>query len=137
MVLEANDLVEQAVSKVTSERAQAFVVLDQGNLVGVVTKPVLARGLSEGKQQWQVRQLTTPSDEYLSHPDESLARSLEKLRQGAVLLPIVSRLNPTRLLGVVEAEDVLKAYRIASFAQTTPKTVNPEAREATLDSDKE
>ena len=133
MVLDANELLEQAVRKVSSEGAHAFVVLDQGGLTGVVTKSMLAQGVSDGKQQMPVRELAKLSDGYISYPDESLALSLEKLRQGAVLLPIVSRLNPAQLLGVVEAQDVLKAYRIASFAQTTLKTVNPEAREATLD----
>jgi hypothetical protein len=50
-----------------------------------------------------------------------------------VLLPVVSRLNPDHLLGVVEASDVLKAYRIAVEPIEKKKTVNPEARETSLD----
>ena len=54
-------------------------------------------------------------------------RGLAKLRHGAVLLLAVSRLQPDHLLGVVEASDVLRAYRI-SVEPTKAKTFNPEAR---------
>jgi hypothetical protein len=71
-------------------------------------------------------------EQYLAYPDESLALSLEKLRQGAVLLPVVSRLQPDHLVGVVDASDVMCAYRIA-VEPSQKKTVNPEARETSLE----
>jgi hypothetical protein len=48
------------------------------------------------------------------------------------LIPVVSRLDPNHLLGVVEASDVLKAYRIA-IEPKPQSTIQPEAREASLD----
>ena len=71
-------------------------------------------------------------EQYLAYPDESLAISLEKLRQGAIVLPVVSRLQPDHLLGIVEASDVLRAYQIA-VEPVEKNTVNPEVRETSLE----
>jgi hypothetical protein len=85
-----------------------------------------------GNEAQPVGLIAVLREQYLAYPDESLALSLEKLRQGAILLPVVSRLQPDHLLGIVEANDVLRAYRIA-IEPTDKNTVNPEARETSLE----
>jgi hypothetical protein len=71
-------------------------------------------------------------DQYLAYPDESLALSLEKLRQGAIVLPVVSRLQQDKLLGVVDATDVMRAYQIA-VEPIDKNMVKPEVRETNLE----
>lgn len=111
---------------------EAFVVIHDGNLAGVVTRASIRQAIANQEKENVVGSIAVLREQYLAYPDESLARSLDKLRQGAVLLPVVSRLNPDHLLGVIEASDVLKAYRIA-IEPVQRDEVKPEARETSLD----
>lgn len=130
-VLNSTESISEALNRIPSG-PEAFVVLNDGSLTGVVTRASLRKASADGKSASPVSSIAVLREQYLAYPDESLARSLEKLRQGAVVLPVVSRLAPDHLLGVVEASDVLKAYQIAvEPAQKT--TVTPEAREASLE----
>jgi hypothetical protein len=45
---------------------------------------------------------------------------------------VVSRVQPDHLLGVLDASDVMRAYRIA-VEPSEKNTVNPEARETSLE----
>ena len=132
LVLDAAESVSSALARLSGQTSEAFVVMNNGNLAGVVTRVAMRQAVADGKSETSVGGLAVLREQYLAYPDESLARSLEKLRQGAVLLPVVSRLSPTQLLGIVEASDVLKAYRIAVEPQQQ-KPVEPEAREASLE----
>ena len=131
--LDVSEPVSSALARIPPNDPEAFVVTRNGSLAGVVTRASL-RQTATSNSVTSVGQIAVLREQYLAYPDESLALSLEKLRRGAVLLPVVSRLNPAHLLGVVEASDVLKAYRIA-VEPTEKKTVNPEARETSLERD--
>jgi CIC family chloride channel protein len=134
ILLDAAEPVSSALARVPAQNAGGFVVTRNGSLVGVVTRAAMQRTISEGNSAMAVGQLAVLREKYLAYPDESVARSLEKLRTGAILLPVVSRLQPNRLLGIVEASDVLRAYRIA-VEPTEQKSIEPEARETDLDRD--
>jgi hypothetical protein len=69
---------------------------------------------------------------YRVYPDQPLSIALEKLGGGAMLLPVVGRLNPDTLIGVVDAEDVLRVYGLARGDGAKSK-IKPEARESSLD----
>jgi hypothetical protein len=130
--LDAREPISSALARIPPNTPEAFVVTDDGLLAGVVTRTSLRQAASEESGSAPVGAIAVLREQYLAYPDESLALSLEKLRQGAVLLPVVSRLQPDHLLGVVEASDVLRAYRIA-VEPTEKKVVNPEARETNLE----
>jgi CBS domain-containing protein len=132
IVLHAREPVNSALSRIPPNGPEAFVVTDDNSLSGVVTRTALKQAAAAGNGSQPVAFIAVHREQYLAYPDESLALSLEKLRQGAVLLPVVSRLRPDHLLGVVEASDVMRAYRIA-VEPTEAKTVNPEARETSLE----
>lgn len=132
IVLDATEPVNSALNRIPQSGPEAFVVTDDNSLAGVVTRAALKHAAAGENGSQPVGSIAVLHEQYLAYPDESLALSLEKLRQGAVLLPVVSRLQPDRLLGVVEASDVMRAYRIA-VEPTQAKTVNPEARETSLD----
>jgi CIC family chloride channel protein len=129
--LDTSEPVGAALSRLPPNEPEAFVVTSDGALTGVVTRPSL-RQAAALKWSTPVGQIAVLREEYLAYPDESLARSLEKLRQGAVLLPVVSRVHPDHLLGILEASDVLRAYRIA-LEPSEKKMVKPEARETSLE----
>jgi CIC family chloride channel protein len=129
--LDAREPVSTALARIPPNTPEAFVVTNDGTLAGVVTRSALRQKMAENPGE-PVGHVAILREQYLAYPDESLALSLEKLRQGAILLPVVSRLQPDQLLGVVEASDVLRAYRIA-VEPTEKKTINPEARETSLE----
>ena len=132
IVLDAREPVNGALSRIPASGPEAFVVTDDSSLAGVVTRAALKQAAAGENGSQPVGLIAVLREQYLAYPDESLALSLEKLRQGAVLLPVVSRLQPDHLLGVVEASDVMRAYRIA-LEPSQKNTVNPEAREASLE----
>ena len=129
--LDVSEPLSSVLARIPPDTPEAFVVTSNGTLAGVVTRASLRQAAASNPSA-HVGQIAVLKEQYLAYPDESLAISLEKLRQGAVLLPVVSRLQPTRLLGVVEAGDVLRAYRIA-VEPVQKKTIKPEARETSLE----
>jgi chloride channel protein, CIC family len=132
IVLDAREPVSSALSRIPASGPEAFVVTDDNTLAGVVTRAALKQAAAGENGSQAVGSIAVLREQYLAYPDESLALSLEKLRQGAVLLPVVSRLQPDHLVGVVDASDVMCAYRIA-VEPSQKKTVNPEARETSLE----
>ena len=129
--LDVSEPVGSVLARVPPNSPEAFVVTNDGAFAGIVTRASL-RQAAASNSSTPVGQIAVLREQYLAYLDESLALSLEKLRQGAVLLPVVSRLHPDHLLGVVEASDVLRAYRIA-VEPAEKKTVKPEARETSLE----
>jgi CIC family chloride channel protein len=98
------------------------VVDDRSCLVGIVTIQDLKRALDNGaRPDAQVRDIAT-TDLLLAYPDESMATALERLGvRGVGRLPVVSRQDPSRLLGAIRREDIVRAYRIAlARRQPTP-----------------
>ncbi len=96
-------------------RHHGFPVLDtDGHLFGMVTLQDLQRALERGLP------LETPAAEiatrrpHVVFPDETMASALEKLgRLGVGRLPVVSREDPRKLLGIVRRDDILRAYNLA------------------------
>jgi CIC family chloride channel protein len=132
VVLDARESVSNALARIPTDGSEAFVVTHDNSLSGVVTRAALKQAVTgEGGSQ-PVGSIAVLRDQYLAYPDESLALSLEKLRQGAIVLPVVSRLQPDHLLGVVDATDVMRAYQIA-VEPIDKNMVKPEVRETNLE----
>lgn len=132
IVLDAREPVSSALARIPGSGPEAFVVTDDNSLAGVVTRAALKQAAANNNGSKPVGLIAVLREQYLAYPDESLAISLEKLRQGAIVLPVVSRLQPDHLLGIVEASDVLRAYQIA-VEPVEKNTVNPEVRETSLE----
>lgn len=132
VVLDAGQSVSDALERVRGSAEQAFVVSDGSEFTGVVTTGLLTRTTADGGGARPVREIAVQAAGYRIFPDQSLSAVLARLGAGAVLLPVVSRENPSRLLGVVTTEDVLRAYGIASQRAESTE-VRPESREASLD----
>ncbi len=105
---------------------EAGMVAHDGHLMGVVTGDVLARS-EKGRL---VGEVATDASRSSIFPDEAVAVALSRLGGGATLLPVVSRVDPTELLGVVGVPDVLRAYGLAQDRPAKHALVQPEARES-------
>ena len=92
-----------------------FPVVDGENgLVGIVSIQDLKRALDNGASpETRVRDIAT-RDLLVAYPDETMATALERLGvRGVGRLPVVSRHEPSRLLGTIRRDDIVQAYRIA------------------------
>lgn len=97
-----------------------FPVLDQqGELLGVVTLQDLEAAMeTPGWEQRHVADIATTTDLSVAYPDEAVGTALRRLGVRDVgRLPVVSRDNPKRLLGVVRRQDIVRAYNIALLAR--------------------
>jgi CIC family chloride channel protein len=90
------------------------VVDDEHRLVGIVTIQDLERAGDNGAPpDTRVRDIAT-TDLLVAHPDETMAAALQRLSvRGVGRLPVVSRRDPSRLLGAVRRDDIVRAYTVA------------------------
>jgi CIC family chloride channel protein len=133
VVLDPNWTAKHALEEASKLAQQAFAIAGPGQeLYGVVTTPMLTRAVAAGDGDRTVSNLAVSADGYRIYPDQPLSVALEKLGGGAMLLPVVGRLHPDTLIGVVDAEDVLRVYGLARGDAAKSK-IKPEARESSLD----
>ena len=92
------------------EQHHAYPTVDhEGRLVGLFTSNDLKRALADGKGEQILGQITR-RDLIHVHPDHSLNAAVIKLgRQGVSQLPVVSRKDSTRLLGIITIHDIANA----------------------------
>jgi len=98
------------------------VVDDRNRLVGIVSIQDLKRALDNGaRPDTRVRDIAT-TKLLVAYPDETMATALERLgTRGVGRLPVVSRQDPSSLLGAIRRHDIVRAYRIAlARRQATP-----------------
>jgi CBS domain-containing protein len=89
---------------------QAYPVLDpDGRLIGMVETPAILAAAGAGLGSRRVGELARPATVH-AHPDHSLDTALVKLgRLGASALPVVSRKDTRKLLGVVTMQAIAAA----------------------------
>jgi CIC family chloride channel protein len=101
--------VNEALSVVGRLEFNGYPVLKDGKMVGLITTGDLRRLEAEGKQDepiqnWMVRKIIH------AHPDQTLDTVILKLAQRELSqLPVVSRADDTRLLGIITLRDVARA----------------------------
>ncbi len=92
-----------------------FPVLDgDGKLIGVVTLQDMEQAMQEpGWDSRKVADIAT-TDLLVAYPDESVGTALRRMGTRDIgRLPVVSRDDPTQLLGVVRRQDIVRAYNAA------------------------
>jgi CIC family chloride channel protein len=93
-----------------------YPVLDEeGKLCGVVTLQDLERVTRGGKRPpgARVGQICTPNP-LVAYPDEPLWAALKRIGTRDIgRLPVVSREDPTRLVGLIRGNDIIRAYNKA------------------------
>ncbi len=104
---------DQLLSEFRKTGQHGFPVVDkEGYLVGVVTQTDVERhlGTSAGKNQQTVGDIATRSP-FVVYPDQTLDRVLGATEEEYGRIPVVSRDDTRRLLGVLQRHDIIRAYR--------------------------
>jgi CIC family chloride channel protein len=113
----AGEALERALA---NGRLEAWPVVDNGRLIGMIPHEALERAVEASKDLRLSEIHTFPHEEPIAdefphvHPDHTLGLALERMgsaRQN--VLPVVSRANVRQLLGVIALEDVLNALGVA------------------------
>lgn len=102
---------------------QGFPVVDkEGHIAGIVTQTDVERhlGTSTGKDQQTVGDIATKSP-FVAYPDQTLDRVLGATEEEYGRIPVVSRDDTQRLLGVLRRHDIIRAYRRKTRRQPLTK----------------
>ncbi len=94
----------------------AYPVLDRdGKLIGIFTFNDLKRAIAAGKPELRLGDLVNPRIIH-AHPDHTLDRIIHRLgREGVSQLPVVSRRDTSKLLGIINMDDVTRALSSAEY----------------------
>jgi CIC family chloride channel protein len=106
----ADASIEEAAEVIKNCGVDAPVVSGTGELVGIVAKedilptPVERRGITNVERIMSTNLVVT-------YPEETLEQALELIiSRGVAVLPVVDRRSPTKLLGLVTRQSIIKAY---------------------------
>jgi chloride channel protein, CIC family len=110
VTLPATASVREALERALKSTHHGFPVVDAARrMVGFVTTDDIRRSLAEGDEEVPLSRIAV-SEVIHAHPDHTLDTVLLKMGQQELsLLPIVSRIDQTRLLGVISMRDVVRA----------------------------
>ncbi len=101
----------------TRTRHHGLIVLDDaGKLWGIVTVTDLDRATaSDRSRSTIVTDIATPRSRLLvAYPDETMGDALTRMSwRGLGRMPVVSRADPTHLLGIIRRADIIRAYNLA------------------------
>ncbi|HJH31603.1 MAG TPA: CBS domain-containing protein [Methanosarcinaceae archaeon] len=99
------------ISLMQSSRHAGFPVLDQkGVLCGIVTLEDVREKVKYGELETIIRDIAS-FDVIVAYPDESLNTILERLAMHDIgRLPVVSRFDDAKLLGMITRSDVVNSY---------------------------
>jgi len=108
--LPVNASVREALDHAEESSHHGFPVVDHARrLVGFITVNDLKRCVAEGNEESSLNDVAVKKVVH-AHPDHTLDTIMLKLGQQELsLLPVVSRVDPTRLLGIISMRDVVRA----------------------------
>ncbi len=141
-ILSASDQVGSAHAKAGSSDA-AWPVVGPSGFLGMVTSAQLADAVQQGRGSERIADLLPSIDPRNEpdivnfphiHADQSLDHALRRMAQtGLNVLPVVSRTNLRKLIGILSLNDALAAYRSASHEKIqTDETPETQPRVALL-----
>ncbi|HJQ24804.1 MAG TPA: chloride channel protein [Blastocatellia bacterium] len=124
--------VKEALDVVGRLEFNGYPVLHEGRLVGLITTNDLRRLEAEGSQGVMVADAMTRKVVH-SHPDQTLDTVVLKLAQRELSqVPVVSRVDDTRLLGIITLRDIARAQaRLAAmqYSLGPDDTIRPTSEE--------
>ncbi len=106
-----NKSARDLVALMKSSRHAGFPVLDpQGKLCGIVTLKDVRDKIGSGELDKTLEEISSKEVE-VAYPDETLNAVLRRLAAKDIgRLPVVSRADRTRLLGIITRSDIVKLY---------------------------
>jgi CIC family chloride channel protein len=114
--LAAQTSVQDAVERVGSSQFRAWPLMDEGTIVGVLSRTMLTKAMNEGKAEQTLLSLLDTLEFPHVHTDHALHLALERMSSAHIdILPVVNRADIHKLEGVVTLRDVLDSYGVDSI----------------------
>lgn len=111
--LSAQMSVREAAEKVRTSVFRAWLLMDEGDVVGVLNRTMVENALANEKAEQSLMSLLDSLDFPHVHADQALHLALERMSRAHVdILPVVNRANVHKLEGVVTLKDVLDSYGV-------------------------
>jgi CIC family chloride channel protein len=112
-ILSAQMMVGEALEKTESSQFRSWPVTDEQGVVGIVSLGRLRNALAEGAATRRLTELVDSNDFPHVHVDHSLHFALERMGAAQLdTLPVVSRADVHKLVGIVTLQDVLDSYGV-------------------------
>jgi CIC family chloride channel protein len=112
-ILSALMTVGEALEKTESSQFRSWPVTDEQGVVGMVGRSSLQHALAEGAATRRLTELVDSNDFPHVHVDHSLHFALERMGAAQLdTLPVVSRADVHKLVGIVTLQDVLDSYGV-------------------------
>jgi CIC family chloride channel protein len=114
--LPAQMSVSEAVERMRSSQSRAWPVMDEGSLVGVLSRAALESALDDGRAEQKLLDLLQTVEFPHAHKDHALHQALERMSHAHIdMLPVVNRADVHKLEGIVTLRDVLDSYGVDSI----------------------
>jgi predicted transcriptional regulator len=107
--------VQEADERTRSSEFHAWPLVDNGSIVGVLSRVRIEGALADGKAEQNLIDLVDTLEFPHVHTDHPLYLALERMSKDHIdILPVVSRANIHKLEGIVTLRDVLDSYGVDS-----------------------
>jgi len=104
-----------AAERMGKSESHSWIVEDEGNIVGVLSRATLERAIADGRSEEKLMSLFDSLEFPHAHPDQPIHLALERMSQNHIdILPVVNRADLHKLEGVVTLRDVLDSYGVDS-----------------------
>ena len=114
--LSAQMTVREAVERVRASNFRAWLLMDEGSIVGVLSRTTLTKAVNDGKAEQTLLSLLDTLEFPHVHTDHALHLALERMSGAHVdILPVVNRADVHKLEGIVTLRDVLDSYGVDSI----------------------
>jgi chloride channel protein, CIC family len=114
--LSAQLTVQDATERVQLSLFRAWPLMDEENIVGVLSRAALKSALDSGKGDQTLLSLLETIEFPHVHTDHALHLALERMSGAHIdLLPVVNRADVHKLEGVISLRDVLDSYGVDSI----------------------
>lgn len=115
-VLKTEQTVGEALQITEESKLPAWPVCDDRGVIGVIGRAAIAAAAANGQKDEKVTKLLPRDDFPHLHSDHPLDAALDRMgASGLDALPVVSRANVHKLVGMVTFDDVLALYRKPSL----------------------
>jgi CIC family chloride channel protein len=114
--LSAQTTVREAVERVRASSFRAWLLMDEGSIVGVLNRAALTKAVDDGKAEQTLLSLLDTLEFPHVHTDHALHLALERMSGAHIdILPVVNRADVHKLEGIVTLRDVLDSYGVDSI----------------------
>jgi len=114
--LTAQTTVHNAIELIGASQFRAWPLMDEGSIVGVLSKARLTNAVNEGKAEDSLLSLLDTIEFPHVHADHALHVALERMSSAHIdILPVVNRADVHKLEGIVTLRDILDSYGVDSI----------------------